>query len=160
MTMKKYIAIFLIYSLFFFFLSLDSLYALGVVPFHCLFKFITGYPCPFCGGIRAVVSMVTLHPLEAFQWNPLAACLFLIVIFSLPLAVLYFTTIRSLVPFKSKNIINSSCSPRPHNPLFSFIPFKKMTSSYPYLMRSLVAALCVFTALNWLWLIFLSPCTY
>ena len=37
----------------------------------CLFKVMTGYPCPTCGSTRMVSSLINLDILSAFYWNPL-----------------------------------------------------------------------------------------
>jgi hypothetical protein len=148
--MKKYIAISLIYFLFIAVLSLDALYALDVVPFHCLFKFTTGYPCPFCGGIRAVVSMITLHPLEALKWNPLATSLFLILMLSPAITFLYIIFSRAFIP-SSSSISNPGHSERS---LISSL------LSNSYIKIGLVVMICILVVLNWLWLIFWSPYSY
>jgi hypothetical protein len=38
----------------------------------CLFKRVTGHPCPTCGATRGVLALLAGHPLEALAWNPLA----------------------------------------------------------------------------------------
>lgn len=148
--MKKFIAIFLIYLLFFAILSLEALYNLDVIPFHCLFKLTTGYPCPSCGGIRAVVSMITLHPLEAFQWNPLAACLFLLLVLSLVLGFPLVILSRTFIPSRFK----TSKQDR------SVLSHKRAIFNNFYIKIGLVVMICILIALNWLWLIFWSPYSY
>jgi hypothetical protein len=37
----------------------------------CIFKVITGCPCPTCGSTRMVSSLINLEILSAFYWNPL-----------------------------------------------------------------------------------------
>lgn len=37
----------------------------------CVFKVITGYPCPTCGSTRIVSSLINLDIVSAFGWNPL-----------------------------------------------------------------------------------------
>jgi hypothetical protein len=37
----------------------------------CIFRNLTGHPCPTCGSTRAVFALVGGHPLEAIAWNPL-----------------------------------------------------------------------------------------
>ena len=37
----------------------------------CIFKLITGCPCPTCGSSRIVSSLINLDILAAFYWNPL-----------------------------------------------------------------------------------------
>ncbi len=148
--MKKFIAIFSIYFLFFAILSLEALYNLDVIPFHCLFKLTTGYPCPSCGGIRAVVSMITLHPLEALKWNPLAACLFLLLMLFLVLALPLIILFRAYIPSKIKSL----------NMEHSGLSQKSAIFNNFYIKIGLVVMICILIALNWLWLIFWSPYSY
>ncbi len=159
-SMKHYFAVFLIYSLFIFFLSVDSLYALGVIHFNCLFKLITGYPCPFCGGIRAIVALVTLHPLEALKWNPLATALSLMAVCVGPFALLQLVYPSLFIHFRDRNSGNSKGTIRYHDPSSSPISFIQKAISNSHIIRSLVIAVCIFIALNWIWLIFLSPYSY
>lgn len=37
----------------------------------CLFKEVTGYDCPGCGGTRAVVALLQGHILESFCYHPI-----------------------------------------------------------------------------------------
>ncbi|NCD31785.1 MAG: DUF2752 domain-containing protein [Spartobacteria bacterium] len=50
---------------------------------HCLFLRITGYPCFFCGYTRAFWSMSQGHVMHAWQDCPLAAGVWLAVVFFL-----------------------------------------------------------------------------
>lgn len=45
--------------------------ATGRPVIFCPLRRYTGIPCPTCGGTRAFVALVTLHPLAAFAFNPL-----------------------------------------------------------------------------------------
>ena len=48
------------------------LYLFNRLPYlPCVFKVITGYPCPTCGSTRIVSSLIELDILSAFRWNPL-----------------------------------------------------------------------------------------
>ncbi len=38
----------------------------------CLFRTVSGVPCPFCGGTRATMALAGGAPGDAFLWNPLA----------------------------------------------------------------------------------------
>jgi hypothetical protein len=58
---------------------------LGLSSPSCLFRDLSGYPCPSCGGTRAVRAMVTGDFQGAFLLNPLAVLLILSGLF----AVLY-----------------------------------------------------------------------
>ena len=157
--MKKYLAVIVLYSLFIVTLSLDSLYSLGITPFRCLFKTLTGYPCPFCGGIRALVSVVTLHPMAAFQWNPLAAFLVIIVLFSLPAAILFLLFPNGLRRFHNRKGHSSRLDEITAPPLSEKNPAAKKLRT-AFIKKSLIAGICILVAINWLWLIFWSPHTY
>jgi len=37
----------------------------------CLFRRMTGVPCPTCGSTRAVVSLAQGHPIDALAFNPM-----------------------------------------------------------------------------------------
>ncbi len=37
----------------------------------CLFKRLTGYPCPTCGFTRGVLSLLQGHPVQGWLYNPL-----------------------------------------------------------------------------------------
>jgi len=39
--------------------------------FPCVFKTVTGFPCPTCGSTRVVTSLLKFDIIEAFGWNPL-----------------------------------------------------------------------------------------
>lgn len=43
-----------------------------VVP-ACVFKGLTGWPCPTCGTTRALLALAAADPRAAFGFNPLAA---------------------------------------------------------------------------------------
>ncbi len=51
---------------------------LGLRSPSCLFHDLSGYPCPSCGGTRALRAMVTGDLRGAFLLNPLAAFLLLV----------------------------------------------------------------------------------
>jgi hypothetical protein len=38
---------------------------------ECPIKSILGFPCPTCGGIRAILALKEFHILKAFKMNPL-----------------------------------------------------------------------------------------
>lgn len=53
--------------------------AMHFFPFPiCGFRWLTGLPCPFCGGTRCVVFFVSGHWIKAFLMNPLVflACVY------------------------------------------------------------------------------------
>jgi hypothetical protein len=37
----------------------------------CLFKRVTGFPCPTCGFTRGMFALLRGHPIEAWLYNPL-----------------------------------------------------------------------------------------
>lgn len=43
----------------------------GVAVTTCLFRRLTGYPCPACGGTRGVLNLLTGDPAAAWALNPL-----------------------------------------------------------------------------------------
>jgi hypothetical protein len=49
----------------------------------CLFKHMTGIPCPGCGGIRATKALLSGNFLEALTINPLTVLLHLFILFGL-----------------------------------------------------------------------------
>ncbi len=53
---------------------------LSLAP-HCLFRKMTGFPCPTCGATRSVVHLANGDIAAAFVMNPLAAAGVLVAIF-------------------------------------------------------------------------------
>jgi nitrogen fixation-related uncharacterized protein len=51
-------------------------------PEICIFKNLTGIPCPSCGSTRSVVCLLHGDPLKAININPLGIPVFLIMLFS------------------------------------------------------------------------------
>lgn len=47
-------------------------------PDSCLFKHITGIPCPSCGSTRSILTLIHGDILNALLWNPLGILLALI----------------------------------------------------------------------------------
>lgn len=45
--------------------------ALGRPVQLCLFKRVTGWPCPTCGFTRGLLSFLSGHPIRAWLYNPL-----------------------------------------------------------------------------------------
>ena len=37
---------------------------------HCIFKRVTGFDCPGCGGSHAVWALLNWHPLKSFLYHP------------------------------------------------------------------------------------------
>lgn len=53
-------------------LLLYVLYLVKQIPrIPCVFKTLTGFPCPTCGATRVVRSLFQFDILSAFLWNPL-----------------------------------------------------------------------------------------
>jgi hypothetical protein len=52
------------------------------LPIFCLFKAITGIPCPGCGMTRAFLELAEGDFVAAFQLNPFSIPFFLVLIFS------------------------------------------------------------------------------
>ena len=50
------------------------------LPLVCPFKYVTGIPCPGCGGTRAFFALVHGHIAEAVMINPLSV---LVIVFAL-----------------------------------------------------------------------------
>jgi hypothetical protein len=48
----------------------------------CLFKTITGVPCPSCGTTRSVFELLDGHLISSLQWNPMGIIVLLIMIIS------------------------------------------------------------------------------
>jgi hypothetical protein len=57
----------------------------------CLFKNLTGLPCPFCGGTRAVLDLFQGHLAAALALNPGAV---LLMLFALPGYIVYDKLLR------------------------------------------------------------------
>ena len=53
-------------------LIIFGLWMILIVFFHnfCPVVLYCGFPCPGCGLTRAFAELVTLHPMEAFRYNP------------------------------------------------------------------------------------------
>jgi hypothetical protein len=53
-------------------LGLSALYATTGAGVPCLFRALTGWQCPFCGGTRMGASLLHGDVAAAFRYNPLA----------------------------------------------------------------------------------------
>ena len=67
----------------------------------CLFKMLTGYDCPSCGGQRALHALLNGRVYDAFMLNP-----FLFLVAPYILAVLYSSFSKSMVAVKAKPFVN------------------------------------------------------
>lgn len=80
-----FLGLIMILPLFFLFLanSHGSFSLTHLVP-PCLFHFVTGLPCPGCGGTRAFVSLLRGDLVQSFLYHPVVPfCFLLYVIFML-----------------------------------------------------------------------------
>ncbi len=55
----------------------------------CIFRSLTGFPCPTCGTTRAATSFLDGNLITAFASNPLAAAAGLVFVVGAPLATLW-----------------------------------------------------------------------
>jgi hypothetical protein len=62
--------------------------SLSLEPGVCLFKRVTGIPCPSCGSTRSVLSFLKGDVVDAILWNPFGILLMLILFVS-PLWIIY-----------------------------------------------------------------------
>ena len=67
----------------------------------CLFKMLTGYDCPSCGGQRALHALLNGRVYDAFMLNP-----FLFLVAPYILAVLYSSFSKSMVAMKIKPFVS------------------------------------------------------
>ena len=52
--------------------------ASGVDIAACRFKLLTGLPCPTCGATRAALALLTGHLADAWRFNPVMTCAYLV----------------------------------------------------------------------------------
>ena len=59
-------------------ITIFAVWVLATAVFHnfCQIVLLTGFPCPGCGITRAAISMLLLHPVQAFRYNP-SICLWI-----------------------------------------------------------------------------------
>ena len=64
---------------------------LAVTPFlrPCVFRSLTGIPCPTCGTTRATAAFLDGHLMAAFAANPLASAAGLLFVVGAPMATLW-----------------------------------------------------------------------
>jgi hypothetical protein len=63
--------------------------AVGPLLRPCVFRSLTGIPCPTCGTTRAAAAFLDGHLITAFAANPLAAAAGLLFVVGAPLAALW-----------------------------------------------------------------------
>ncbi|MCR5691925.1 MAG: DUF2752 domain-containing protein [Eubacterium sp.] len=56
------------------FLTRSGILVLSHMGFRCDFHSMTGLYCPGCGGTRAVIALVTGHPVQSFFLHPFVPC--------------------------------------------------------------------------------------
>jgi len=73
-------------------------------PVLCPWRLITGYPCPGCGGIRAMSSICTGQFEQAWLLNPIAflAC-FVVIVWAFRITPLIVFSRKSLTLFRSQS---------------------------------------------------------
>lgn len=96
----------------------------------CIFKVITGVPCPSCGSTRSVVSFFKGDVYEAIMYNPIGIILAVLIVFT-PFWLLYD------IIFKRDSLLNF------YNKFEIFITGKKI----------MIIAITLVIA-NWIWNIF------
>lgn len=99
---KKYFLI-ILFLIFGYFLLIKCPFLLKGHTF-CLFKSITGYPCPACGSLRASFKLFDGRIIESILINPLALISNVFFIFSMFWMVYdIFKNKESFLPFLKKN---------------------------------------------------------
>jgi len=102
----------------------------GGEPGVCIFKRLTGIPCPSCGSTRSVLSLLKGDVLAALYWNPFGFILMAIMVIS-PIWILY-----DLIGKKETL-------------------FQVYTNSEKFLKRKWVAISAILIVLlNWIWNIY------
>jgi hypothetical protein len=74
-------------------------------PVLCPWRLITGYPCPGCGGIRAMGAICTGQFEQAWLLNPIAflAC-FVVIVWAIRITPLIVFSRKSLTLFRSQSL--------------------------------------------------------
>ena len=74
-------------------------------PVLCPWRLITGYPCPGCGGIRAMSAICTGQFEQAWLLNPIAflAC-FVVIVWAFRITPLIVFSSKSLTLFRSQSL--------------------------------------------------------
>ena len=74
-------------------------------PVLCPWRLLTGYPCPGCGGIRAMSAICTGQFEQAWLLNPIAflAC-FVVIVWAFRIAPLIEFSRKSLTLFRSQSL--------------------------------------------------------
>lgn len=72
----------------------------SAIPGMCLFRNLTGIPCPSCGSTRSVISVIRGEFYEALLWNPIGYLLAILLVIA-PLWLIFDLTTkkRSLYKF-------------------------------------------------------------
>ena len=58
------------------------------LPSVCIFKKVTGIPCPACGSTRSLLNIMAGEPMAALKLNPLGFLFFIVLIF-IPIILFY-----------------------------------------------------------------------
>ena len=74
-------------------------------PVLCPWRLLTGYPCPGCGGIRAMSAICTGQFEQAWLLNPIAflAC-FVVIVWAFRITPLIVFSSKSLTLFRSQSL--------------------------------------------------------
>lgn len=94
----------------------------------CVFKSITGFPCPTCGSTRSLVQMAGGDILLAFAYNPLFCILLLVA-----LSVFIFSLFRLLFSLPTLIFVPSDREKR----FFKTVLILAVLSNWAYLLVSL-----------------------
>ena len=73
---------------FWLFISYTNIVSHGNELGVCLFKQITGIPCPSCGSTRSVLALLNGDLISALKWNPIGLILVVVIVIS-PLWILF-----------------------------------------------------------------------
>lgn len=93
----------------------------------CIFKSVTGIPCPSCGSTRSVISLISGDPMSAVRWNPFGFII-VVLMFVIPVLLAYDLVFNKTV-------------------LYNFY-----TKSESIIRRKIVAIpLIALVILNWIW---------
>ena len=74
----------------------------SIEPGLCLFKRVTGIPCPSCGSTRSVLSMLNGDFMAAIRWNPFGILLTMLLLLA-PFWILYDLVLHNDSLFRAYN---------------------------------------------------------
>ena len=100
---------------------------LSIAP-SCVFRSITGFPCPTCGATRSLVQLATGNVVSALAFNPL-----FIVIVLAALTMFIYSLVRALFSLPRLTFLPSE----PEKALFRWIIVLALLLNWAYLVVSL-----------------------